>query len=258
MLRYRPRSVQAGDVSRIREKKSRRFAKGTQKVMQLIEAYFRVKKYFVKYGLTMTVWRLFTFLKRRLFYKRQVVFWVDLSAWEPGRYSSAEEYGIQRIEEFAQLSEPFRARLRQEHAEELIDRTMKRRFEQHATLWCLTRGADFIGYMWSIPGRTLKPYFFPLTAKDVHLFDNFVFPEYRGNRLNSILVSRMLDALKKSGYQRAYAETGEWNEAELRSFARIGFSRMGFGRKRARKRKNLVAWWSFEEPSMKDGTAKAG
>jgi GNAT superfamily N-acetyltransferase len=226
-------------------------------VMQLSDRYIRAKKYFRKHGLIRSVSRVFTLAMHQMFFKRQIVFWLDLCSWTTDPRSCDESYSVAEICERVELPETFHARLEQEHAEELIDKNLRRRFEAGATLWCLTQSDVFLGYTWTIPCKTMRPYFFPLTARDVHIFDNYVFPAYRGNRLNSLLMGHVLEALKTAGFQRAYIETGEWNKAELRSLNRIGFIRLGCGKKSARQRKSVVTWWPSQGTVPRQASAEA-
>ena len=54
------------------------------------------------------------------------------------------------------------------------------RFETGASLWLIKSADKLAGYGWTLQGRTIEPYYFPLGKDDVHLFDFHVFPQYRG------------------------------------------------------------------------------
>jgi hypothetical protein len=212
------------------------------------DGYIRIRKYFRKHGLRKTICRFVSLIEQRLFLTRQVVFWLDLAAWSLDPNPDDKMYSVEKIEDRNQLPEALYTRLGQEHAEELIERHLTRRFAKHATLWSLKRQSEFLGYTWTLASGTLKPYFFPLTARDVHIFDNLIFAQFRGKRLNCVLMRHVLAALKAAEFQRAYIETGEWNDAELRSLDRIGFVRIGCGTRRSRQRRHIVTWWFLERP----------
>jgi hypothetical protein len=57
-----------------------------------------------------------------------------------------------------------------------------------------------VGYTWTLSGRTLQPYCFPLTARDVHIFDDLIFPPYRGRSLNSIYWAMFLSISKEPSF----------------------------------------------------------
>jgi len=221
-------------------------------MLQLSDAYLRATAYVRKHGVSRTIGRLLTEVRRRTVEHREVLFWFDLSAWTPDGSVNNIQYSIDAIEDRASLPEAFRLRLGQEYPLTLVDRSLQKRFEERATLWCLRHRSEFIGYTWTIPGRTLRPYFYPLTAHDVHIFDNFIFPEYRGRRLNSVLITYILRTLKVSGFHRAYIETAEWNHAELRSLARIGFVCLGCGKRGGHQGKHVVTWWLSEKQHLED------
>ena len=90
----------------------------------------------------------------------------------------------------------------------------------------------------------MEPHFFPLADNDVHLFDFYVFPEFRGRRVNPMLVSHILASLRREACGRAYIEAAEWNLAQLRSLAKLPLRRLGAARKSCLLRRTIVIWSS--------------
>jgi GNAT superfamily N-acetyltransferase len=125
-------------------------------------------------------------------------------------------------------------------------RQMAGRFERAASLWEFKIGERLAGYGWSIAGGTMEPYFFPLEPGDVHLFDFFVFPEFRGRRINPMLVNYILSQLKLEKKNRAFIESAEWNVSQLSSLSRTAFRLVGKASIRRRPGKTLVIWSSTE------------
>ena len=106
------------------------------------------------------------------------------------------------------------------------------RFSKGATLWCIIYNNLLSGFVWSIPQFPLEKYFLPLTEKDIHLFDNEIFEDYRGKGINKFLIHHVLYELKNMGYQRAYIETAVWNTPEMRSLAKTPFKRLAIVKKK--------------------------
>ena len=208
-------------------------------VMRPYDPFLRGRHYFQKHGFGRTARRLYEQLYRRAFANREIVYWMDLSSAPVLTHSDCAPHVILSISDPAHLPEDLQARLAEQYPAHIVSRTIAARFEEGATLWCLLERTEPLGYTWTITGRTLKPYYFPLTAVDVHVFDDFVFPAYRGRRLNAILLTHMLATLKQAGLQRAYIETAEWNTAEQRSLEGIGFHRLGYADKRRRDGKTI-------------------
>lgn len=113
----------------------------------------------------------------------------------------------------------------------IMQRLISERFERGATLWLAKSGNHLAGYGWTLNGSTIEPYFFPLGTDDVHLFDFFVFPEFRGQRINRSLVLRILEVLAAQKKSRAYIEVAEWNKPQLNSLSRMPFQKLGRARK---------------------------
>ena len=211
--------------------------------MQIKASYLRARKYFQRHGAKATVKRALLSVRNHFFFNREVVFWVDLLNRKSEEPAIQEKFVVERMEERSEIPNEMLKCLAEHQAEELLDNNLRERFERGASLWCLRMDGDFIGYIWSSVGKAMKPHYLPLTERDVHLFDNFIFPKYRGRMQNSILMNHVLDRLKIQGLQRAYIETAEWNHLELKSLAKIRFVRIGLAKRRFRQGKSIVTWW---------------
>jgi GNAT superfamily N-acetyltransferase len=121
-------------------------------------------------------------------------------------------------------------------------RQITERFARGASLWEFKIGEEFAGYGWTIAGATMEPYFFPLQPEQVHLFDFFVFPEFRGRRINPMLVNYILSQLKSEKRSRAFIEAAAWNAPQLSSLRRTPFQLYGNASKRQWLGKTRVTW----------------
>jgi GNAT superfamily N-acetyltransferase len=109
-------------------------------------------------------------------------------------------------------------------------------------LWLLKLENSIAAYGWAVLGRTIEPHFFPLAANDAHLFDFFVFPEFRGRRLNPALVNHILVHLACETSGRAFIEAARWNQPQLASLARLPFRKLGCARKFQLLGRTIVMW----------------
>jgi hypothetical protein len=109
-------------------------------------------------------------------------------------------------------------------------RNVKERFAKEASLWLIKSEDRVAGYGWTIRGRTIAEYYFPMGANDVQLFDFYVFPKFRGRAIHWLLTAYILKTLAAEGAARAYADTAEWNQAQLSSFKMTPFRRLGLVR----------------------------
>jgi len=116
------------------------------------------------------------------------------------------------------------------------------RFERGASLWEFKIGEKLAGYGWSLAGGSMEPHFFPLQPDDVHLFDFYVFPEFRGRGINPLLVNYILSRLRMEKKNRAFIEAAEWNAPQLSSLGRTPFRRVGMASKHQRLGKTRVVW----------------
>lgn len=207
--------------------------------------WLRLTKYASNHGARETIVRALTEANRLFRENRALLYWYELGS------PTARVQGAQaRVERFSQNRLPS-TRVVQEmekyQQRDLLRENLKRRLGAGAVLWLLSVDDVVIGYVWSINGRTMKSFYWPLTSKDVHLFDNFVFPQHRGKRYNSILLGNVLAELHRVGMQRAYIATAEWNTAEQRSLSRVGFTALGVVKTGGTRRRKTVRWWNLEE-----------
>ncbi len=119
---------------------------------------------------------------------------------------------------------------------------MAARFERGASLWEFKDGEKLAGYGWSLAGGSMEAHFFPLQPDDVHLFDFYVFPEFRGRGINPLLVNYILSRLKMEKKNRAFIEVAEWNAPQLKSLGRTPFRQAGMASIQRRPGKTRVVW----------------
>jgi GNAT superfamily N-acetyltransferase len=124
----------------------------------------------------------------------------------------------------------------------LDKRRLTERFEQGASLWLFKVEGKIAGYGWTMVGRTVEPHYFPLGANDVHLFDFFVFPEFRGRRINPMLVNCILNQAALEKNARAFIEAAVWNRPQLASLGRTPFKPIGQAWKCRVFGRTLVVW----------------
>ena len=124
----------------------------------------------------------------------------------------------------------------------LAHQSIKERFGRRASLWMIRSEGKLAGYGWTLRGHTIEPHYYPLGPDDVHLFDFYVFPRYRGQGLNPLLVTEILRTLAVERMERAFIEAAEWNHAQLASLRKTSFHRLGRASKFTIRRRTIVLW----------------
>jgi ribosomal protein S18 acetylase RimI-like enzyme len=202
----------------------------------------RRSDYYRRHGFVTTLHRAGLAVKRVVFANRMVVFYCDLTdqltcavvlpgSFTTDRLSSEAELRPQDLLAMTSFWNP-----KQAH------RNLSERFALGASLWLIKSEDHLAGYGWSLQGRTVEPYFFPLGKDDVHLFDFHVFPQYRGRGFNPFLVTHILRNLATNCGGRAFIEAAEWNEAQLSSLQKTPFRRLGRVRSFNMFGRTFVSW----------------
>jgi hypothetical protein len=190
-----------------------------------------------------------------MFSNRTVLFYFDLMSgisW-PGDLPSSivierklneAEISQSDLQEFINFWNPQIAR------QELEDR-----FNKNASLWMIKVDGNLAGYGWTLRGRTIEPHFLFLGQDDVHLFDYYIAPPYRGRGLNPMLVNQILRKLSTERPGRTFIEVAEWNHAQLSSLRKTPFRRLGSARKLTIRGRTVVCRDADRAPGQKVGNA---
>lgn len=216
--------------------------------MSLAGQVRRVCVFYSRHGFVATLLRAKTALTHRLFYNRMVVFYCDLPAVVVAPTRGAKKVDLSRLSEYSELQEQDFGALTSFWNPKQAQRDIADRFSKGASLWLLKSEGVLAGFGWTIRGRTITPYYFPIGQNDIQLFDFYVFPKFRGRAFHWLLTNYILRTLAKEGGQRAFADTGEWNQAQLASFRLTNFQRLGLARSRRVFGHTFISWVGTQEP----------
>lgn len=188
--------------------------------MSLSTALSRATEYYRRHGFAATLQRAEVGAKRAFLTGRMVVFYCDLASRKIQPMQAPAGCCVQRVRSLAELdSDRFRA-ITGFWNPRLAQQNIRERFERGASLWLLESDHQLAGFGWTLEGTTIEPYYFPLGQDDVHFFDFYIVPNFRGRGLNRYLMARILNELGYTGRGRAYIEVAEWNRSQLASLAK--------------------------------------
>jgi hypothetical protein len=212
------------------------------RLMPAQDLFARLVHYYKREGPRATAKRALVDFRRVLSGNRLVLFYCDLSLFQATGLGGVRVGRVERKLALAELDVQDLKRIVSVWEPRIIRRHMAERFASGASLWLLKLDDKLAGYGWTLVGQTIEPHFFPLGSNDVHLFDFFVFPECRGQRLNVSLVHGILATLAAEKRGRAFIEVAAWNTPQLRSLSRMAFQKLGGARKFCVLGKPFVYW----------------
>jgi GNAT superfamily N-acetyltransferase len=122
------------------------------------------------------------------------------------------------------------------------ERELATRFAAGSELWLARIEGRMAAFGWTIRGSTIAPHFFPIQPDEVHFFDFFVAPEFRGCGVNVVLMMEVLTRLNEEQVRCAHLECAAWNAAQLRSLSRTVFRRNGVASMVRVFGRSLVIW----------------
>lgn len=202
----------------------------------------RMTEYYRRHGFAATLQRAGISVKRAFLSGRMVVFYCDLASRKIQPMHAPAGCYVQRVRSLAELgSDRFQA-MTGFWNPKLAQKNIRERFERGASLWLVQSDNQLAGFGWTLEGQAIEPYYFPLGAKDVQLFDFYIFPGSRGGTLYWLLVNHILRTLAAEGWSRAFADTHEWNRAQLAAFQMTPFRALGSVKTNKLFGRELASW----------------
>jgi len=202
----------------------------------------RLSQYAKRHGFRATMSRIVVSVKRIRTGRWNILFVCDLATCKPPVLDDPNHAKMERKKTEDELSGQDLLQITSAWNPKIARRQLSERFAQGASLWLFKLDDKLAAYGWTIIGRTVEPHFISLGINDAHLFDFFVFPEYRGQRINPSLVNHILTKLASEMRNRAFIEAAQWNTAQLCSLNKTPFRPFGRASKYSIFGKTLVIW----------------
>jgi GNAT superfamily N-acetyltransferase len=198
--------------------------------MAISASISRLAAYYERHGFGASIRRAALSLKRTLSSSRIVVFYCDLPRNATAATNMPAFLKVERIKNYAGLGAKDLLKMTSFWNPKQAHRDILERFEKGASLWLIWWEDSLAGYSWTMRGRTIAPYYFPMATDDVQLFDFYVFPQFRGRAILWFLITHILHLLQNEGAARVYGDVAEWNQASLSFYKTIPFERLGMVR----------------------------
>jgi len=211
--------------------------------MFLSNLRIRITKYYKKHGLKKAILYFFLKLSRIGCNNKYVIFGVNLRSFFYDTAINPKWFEINCKRSMLELKDDEIKQIYNARDSRMVDLQFKERFSKGAWLWLVKYNKVTAGFVWTLREQPIEPYFMPLRNDDIHLFDNEIFSQFRGQGVNSVLIDNVLLSLKNQGMARAYIETRWWNTQEISSLAKTGFKRIGVARKYRILGKTTILWY---------------
>jgi ribosomal protein S18 acetylase RimI-like enzyme len=202
----------------------------------------RLSAYYGRHGLSATLRRATLAIRQGVFSNGMVVFYCDLAKQTTFPAVIPSSLTVQRLSNYAELSPRDLQEMTSFWNPKQAHRNILERFEKGASLWLIRSGDSLAGYSWTLRGRTIAQYYFPMAQDDIQLFDFYVFPKFRGRAILWFLVTFILSSLRHEGASRVFGDVAEWNQASLSFYKTVPFQRLGVARSLTIFGHTVVRW----------------
>lgn len=206
--------------------------------MQIQHLFIRIARFYKNDGLSATVRQFILHFRRIPLQNKYIIYCSELMELSNEKPKAPPTFIIECNKSETDISEADKKLL----CKEISQNQLEDRFSKGAFLWLIKHDKSLAGFVWSIIQKPVEPYFFPLTKKDVHLFDNLILPQYRGRGVNTILINHVLFEFKRRGFLRAFIETRAWNSSEIKSLIKTPFYKFAEARKFHFFGRNFSSW----------------
>ena len=198
--------------------------------MSISSSISRITEYYKRHGLAATFGRARLAGERALFAGRMVVFYCDLDVRRLPPVNVPKAMRLERLTALAELSEERLQAITSFWNKELASRNIRERFEKGASLWLVECEGQLAGYGWTLQGkRSLRTIFH--SGRMTCSYLTFMFPPgFAVGQSIGFLLAIFSHTLAAEGRSRAFADTGEWNQAQLASFKMTPFRLLGYVR----------------------------
>lgn len=207
----------------------------------------RIKRYYLKHGMANTIVKAFQNIKRAIFEKTVLVY-VDLP------YLDIDKENIQLPEGISMDKILHMEEIQPEDMKVLIKcrgtAKIKRelqRLKEGAVLWLIKFGDELAGFIWTIKGKYIAPYYIPFMKNDAAVFDAEIFPEFRGGKFEPLCENNLLLKLKEEGIIRVYVSMKNWNYPVLRSRKVTPYLLFGITKKIHVFNRDITIWYDLSK-----------
>jgi ribosomal protein S18 acetylase RimI-like enzyme len=198
--------------------------------------------YYRKNGFWSSLKQLFVKIHKAMFPEPDIIYYADLVGLPAKESAGPDAIRIVERKTAAEITAEEREVLFDQIGKKLIEPQLTERFARGASAWFVYWKEQFAGMVWTLAGDTMEPFYYFIPPQDVHVFNNVIFPAYRGKGINPVLIETVLARLSERGYVRAYIETLVSNLAERKSLARTRFRPMGIARKKKYGDRQITCW----------------
>jgi GNAT superfamily N-acetyltransferase len=202
----------------------------------------RLGNYYQKGGLLKTFRRVVEYPYRVIFKNKRLLVYAELKEVDDSVLTLPPGIIVDRKTSYDEAFQPdMQKMIDYWNREGMIDR-IKERFAKNTTLWIIRLNGEIAGFVWTISGKVLSPWYLPLTPHDAYVLDAVTFEEFRGRGLYAVLMNYVLGKLKSEGMSRVVGELYTTNTSSIRGLKRTYYRTFGVARRFHAFGRNITIW----------------
>lgn len=206
----------------------------------------KVLKYYYDEGFFKTIQKSAVKFYRIIIPVKTIIYYLDFVKLNTNEFNLPEGYELVRINDINQISDIHMQKIQNYIGNKYLINQLKSRLNLKGTiLWFYIINKELVGFVWTIQGNYVAPYYIPILENDVVLFDVDVFPEYRGKGINPIFTNYILKKLKEIEIVRAFVTVAIWNKSSIRTLEKTDFKKFAVVRKLYTFGINITFWYKI-------------
>lgn len=201
-----------------------------------------IKRKFSSLGFKHAVYFILRRIYRMLLNSRTLFFRIDFSTCRVQDSPANPEIMLAPKSSFNELTDSEQEALLMYDGPKLLN-SFRTNFDKGYRLFLICSGTNVVGAVWVVDGGTTPFFTIPLANDEFFIISVFTIEAFRGKRIGTAALIRVLDHLKKSGYRSGFICTKEWNFYQ-KAIRTAGFDLVGTFREIHFFKKTIVIWYS--------------
>jgi GNAT superfamily N-acetyltransferase len=210
--------------------------------MRMLSYLARFMNYYQKRGFLRTISRIYEQPNRIIFKGQMLLFYAEMNEVNDSALTLPPNIIIVCKSTYNEAVQPDMQMIINYWKKENLMDNARERFGKGAILWIVKLNKDIAGFVWSIRGKMVSPWYLPLTFHDAVLFDCVIFEEYRGRGLYPRLMNYLFGKLKLDGVSRVFGFSYAWNKSSIRGLEKTHYHKFSEARKFRVLGRNVTIW----------------
>lgn len=204
----------------------------------------RIARYYHQKGIQALLKNIVVKLRRDIFQNNNLIYYIEIRNIQYHDLKEYTNFEIKSKNHIDEIDSDEFSLLKDYLGKSFIKNNYFLRYNEGATLWTIYESNCFVGYFWTIRGKSLKKQcLYHMGKNDVEIFDVVIFSKYRGKRIYSKSIEYLLKNFKEEFIEKMYTKIKTWNLSAIKAAESTRWEKVGIARQFNLFGKKIVIWF---------------